>query len=166
MVRLNKENQTQEDIRMLQTARNFKIYRDAYNLESDEIYEVIYMHEKEENYTRFDDINVYNFAYKRLERWNKIKERSRRVDELKDYTDVEKKNLEEKLKEDQINQFYECLNVLAKYNLENRAYHKKYTERVRDILCDIEEKVEGMMHKNKQIISELLSIENEVKNQK
>ena len=91
--RLDKDNQTQDDIQMLQIVRNFKRERSQFNLEDEEIYAMVFTHEKEENYTKFEDISVYNFALLRMERWKNQKERMRRVEELRDYTDAERKNI-------------------------------------------------------------------------
>jgi len=93
LIRLDKDNQTQDDIKMIQIVRNFKRERSAFNLEDEKIFGMVFEHEREENYTKFEEISVYNFALLRIERWKNQKERIRRVEELRDYTDAERKNV-------------------------------------------------------------------------
>ena len=71
------------------------------------------------------------------------------------------KFVEEKLNNDRLQEFYDCLNTLAKYNLEYRSTHRRYQEKVRWVLDDIEDKLDALEMKNKQMIVELRIIQNE-----
>ena len=132
--KLKKDAKTPKDFRKQEIINKFEQSKMQHRMDQYQILDSLAGYEKEDLCYKYDEISIYNFAYKRKERWKIKKQQKEDDDKLKECTDIDRNMREQELIESRMNSNYDYLNKIAKYNLRHRGLHKEYQRTVSYII--------------------------------